>query len=153
MSLQAAVDAPRILEALAQAVGNRTGYSALFPLRGHMKNLKISRQLFALVGVLMAAFAVAIFFQIKSQEDSIYNERFDMLRTQVESGISILNQFYQREKSGEMTHEAAQAEAFKILTNVRFEPAGYIFGFDLNVIQLINPSPVTLRKDMSAQVD
>ncbi|TWB15880.1 methyl-accepting chemotaxis sensory transducer with Cache sensor [Rhizobium sp. ERR 1071] len=118
-----------------------------------MKNLKISHQLFALLGVLMAAFAVATYFQIRSQADSIYDDRFDMLRTQVESGISVLNQYYQREKSGEMSHEAAQAEAFKVLSHVSFAPAGYLFGFDYNVIQRIHPSPVNIGKDMSGQVD
>ncbi|MFB2565577.1 methyl-accepting chemotaxis protein [Rhizobium sp. IMFF44] len=118
-----------------------------------MKNLKISHQLFALLGVLMTAFAVATYFQIRSQADSIYDDRFDMLRTQVESGISVLNQYYQREKSGEMTHEAAQAEAFKVLSHVSFAPAGYLFGFDYNVIQRIHPSPVNIGKDMSSQVD
>ena len=118
-----------------------------------MKNLKIAHQLFALLGVLMAAFAVATYFQIRSQADSIYSDRFDMLRTQVESGISVLNQYYQREKSGEMTHEAAQAEAFKVLSHVSFAPAGYFFGFDFNVIQRIHPSPVNIGKDMSSQVD
>lgn len=118
-----------------------------------MKNLKISHQLFALLSVLMAAFAVATYFQIRSQADSIYDDRFDMLRTQVESGISVLNQYYQREKSGEMTHEAAQAEAFKVLSHVSFAPAGYLFGFDYNVIQRIHPSPVNIGKDMSSQVD
>src|ERR1044072_3884093 len=112
-----------------------------------MKNLKIAPQLFALVGVLMAAFALATFFQIRSEANSIYNDRFDMLRTQVESGISILNQYYQREKSVEMTHEAAQAEAFKVLSHVSFEPAGYLFGFDYNVVQRIHPSPVNIGKD------
>jgi methyl-accepting chemotaxis protein len=118
-----------------------------------MKNLKIAHQLFALVGVLMAAFAVATFFEIRSQADSVYNERFEMLRTQVESGISVLNGYYQREKAGEMTHEAAQAEAFKVLSHVSFAPSGYLFGFDFNVIQRIHPSPVNIGKDMSSQVD
>ncbi|OCJ11543.1 chemotaxis protein [Rhizobium sp. AC27/96] len=118
-----------------------------------MKNLKIAHQLFALLGVLMAAFAVATYFQIRSQADSIYDDRFDMLRTQVESGISVLDQYYQREKSGEMTHEAAQAEAFKLLSHVSFAPAGYLFGFDYNVVQRIHPSPVNIGKDMSSQVD
>ncbi|NTF41114.1 methyl-accepting chemotaxis protein [Rhizobium rhizogenes] len=118
-----------------------------------MKNLKIAHQLFALLGVLMACFAVATYFQIRSQADSIYDDRFDMLRTQVESGISVLDQYYQREKSGEMTHEAAQAEAFKLLSHVSFAPAGYLFGFDYNVVQRIHPSPVNIGKDMSSQVD
>ncbi|NLS02579.1 HAMP domain-containing protein [Rhizobium sp. P32RR-XVIII] len=118
-----------------------------------MKKLKIAHQLFALVGVLMAAFALATFFQIKTTEQSIYNDRFDLLRTQVESAISVLNAYYEREKVGEMTHEAAQAEAFKVLSKVKFEPTGYVFGFDYNVVQRFHPSPVNLGKDMSGQVD
>ncbi len=63
-----------------------------------MKKLKIAHQLFALVGVLMAAFAVATFFQIRTTEQSIYNDRFDLLRTQVESAISVLNTYYRKGK-------------------------------------------------------
>lgn len=118
-----------------------------------MKKLKISHQLFALIGVLMTAFAVATYFEIRTSEQAIYDERFDMLRTQVESAISVLDTFYQREKSGEMTHEAAQAEAFDVLKRVKFEPAGYFFGFDYNVVQVFHPSPVNLGKNMSGQVD
>src|SRR6478735_1787123 len=98
-----------------------------------MKKLKIAHQLFALVGVLMVAFAVATYFQIRTTSQAIYDDRFDLLRTQVESAISILDAYNQREKAGEMTHEAAQAEAFKILSKVKFEPSGYVFGYDYNV--------------------
>jgi methyl-accepting chemotaxis protein len=118
-----------------------------------MKKLKIAHQLFALVGVLMAAFAVATYFQIRTTSQSIYDDRFDLLRTQVESAISVLNTYHEREQSGEMTHEAAQAEAFKVLSKVKFEPAGYVFGFDYDVVQRFHPSPVNIGKDMSGQVD
>ena len=118
-----------------------------------MKKLKIAHQLFALIGVLMAAFAVATYFEIRTSEQAIYDERFDMLRTQVESGISVLNTFYEREKAGQMTHEAAQAEAFDVLKRVTFQPSGYLFGFDYNVVLLFHPSPVNVGKDMSGQID
>ncbi|MEK1895262.1 MAG: cache domain-containing protein, partial [Rhizobium sp.] len=118
-----------------------------------MKKLKIAHQLFALVGVLMAAFAIATYFQIKTTSQAIYDDRFDLLRTQVESGISVLDSYYQREKSGEMTHEAAQAEAFKVLSKVKFEPTGYLFGYDYNVVQRFHPKPDNIGKNMSGQVD
>jgi methyl-accepting chemotaxis protein len=118
-----------------------------------MKKLKIAHQLFALVGVLMAAFAVATYLQIRTASQAIYDDRFNLLRTQVESAISILDAYNQREKAGEMTHEAAQAEAFKILSKVKFEPSGYVFGYDYSVVQRFHPSPVNIGKDMSGQVD
>lgn len=55
-----------------------------------MRNLKISRQLMLLMSALMLAFAGATYFQIKSSTDAIYQERYGMLRTQVESGIAIM---------------------------------------------------------------
>ncbi|RDJ14780.1 methyl-accepting chemotaxis protein [Rhizobium grahamii] len=118
-----------------------------------MKKLKIAHQLFALVGVLMAAFAIATYFQIKTTSQAIYDDRFDLLRAQVQSGISILDSYYQREKSGEMTHEAAQAEAFKVLSRVKFEPAGYLFGYDYDVVQRFHPKPDNIGKNMGGQVD
>ncbi|WP_025661908.1 methyl-accepting chemotaxis protein [Rhizobium sp. IBUN] len=118
-----------------------------------MKKLNIAHQLFALVGVLMAAFAIATYFQIRTTSQAIYDDRFDLLQAQVQSGISVLDSYYQREKSGEMTHEVAQAEAFKVLSEVKFEPAGYLFGYDYDVIQRFHPKPDNIGKNMSAQVD
>jgi methyl-accepting chemotaxis protein len=66
-----------------------------------MKNLSISRQLIVLVVALMAAFSVATFYQLKSATDAIYEERYGMLRTQVQSAISILQSFHDREKAGD----------------------------------------------------
>ncbi|MFY1005236.1 cache domain-containing protein, partial [Escherichia coli] len=77
-----------------------------------------AHQLFVLVGALMAAFAVAIYFQIASFTQDIYRERFDMLRTQVESAISIMDAYNERVKAGEITLEAAQAEAYKVLSKI-----------------------------------
>lgn len=118
-----------------------------------MKNLKISQQLLLLVCAMMIAFAGLTYYQIRISVTSIYDERFDMLRTQVESGISVLDYYYKREQTGEMTHETAQAEAFKLLSRVKFEPAGYLIGFDYNVVQLFHPSPAFIGKNMSGALD
>ncbi|WP_174824537.1 cache domain-containing protein, partial [Ciceribacter naphthalenivorans] len=104
-----------------------------------MKNLKISHQLFLLIGALMVAFGVATYFQIKTASDSIYAERYDMLRTQVESGIAIMKGYDERAKAGEMSLEDAKAQAFKTLTSIKFEPNGYLFGLDYNVTMVFHP--------------
>jgi methyl-accepting chemotaxis protein len=118
-----------------------------------MKKLKIAHQLFILIGALMAAFAVAVYFQLASFTDDIYRERFDMLRTQVESGISVLDQYNERVKAGEMTLDAAQAEAFKVLAKVKYEPNGYLFGQDSKVNLRFHPNAKLIGKNMSESVD
>jgi methyl-accepting chemotaxis protein len=118
-----------------------------------MKNLKISRQILLLVCGLMVGFAGVTSYLMKSSVDAMYDERFEMLRTQVESGLSILDYYHKKELSGELSHFAAQAEAFKVLSQVKYEPAGYIFGFDYDVVQRFHPNPVNIGKDMSKMVD
>lgn len=119
-----------------------------------MSNRKISHQLFALVAVLMVAFVIAIFFQIKETSQSLYDARFGLLRSQVESAISILDRYHKLEASGQMTRDQAQAEAFKVINDIRFKPAGYLFGYNYDVVQTFHPtSPEDVGKDVSGDVD
>ena len=114
-----------------------------------MKNLKISYQLLVLVCGLMLSFAGVAYYQITVSASAIYHERFEMLRTQVESGISILEFYQKKEISGEMTREAAQGQAFKIVSQIKFEPAGYLFGNDYSFIQRFHPNPANIGKNQS----
>ena len=118
-----------------------------------MTKLKIAHQLFALVGILMAAFAVAVYFQVNSFSQDIYRERVDMLRTQVESAISVMDAYNERVKSGEMTLEAAQAEAYKVLAKIKYEPSGYFFGNNYDVVLQFHPDPKRVGVDMSQAKD
>ncbi|GLR49123.1 methyl-accepting chemotaxis protein [Shinella yambaruensis] len=98
-----------------------------------MKNLRISRQLLCMVAVLMAAFAAVTYYQVRTSISAIYKERYDMLRTQVESGLSILQLYHDREKTGELSREEAQRQAYAIAAAVTFEPAGYLWAFDSGI--------------------
>ncbi|MBX9457790.1 MAG: cache domain-containing protein [Rhizobium sp.] len=118
-----------------------------------MKKLRIAHQLFVLVGTLMAAFAVAVYLQLTSFTQDIYRERFDMLRTQVESAVSLLDQYNERVKAGEMTLEAAQAEAYRVLARAKYEPNGYLFGNDYDVVMKLHPNAKLIGKSMSDSVD
>ncbi|WP_018898642.1 methyl-accepting chemotaxis protein [Rhizobium sp. 2MFCol3.1] len=118
-----------------------------------MKNLRISRQLFLLVAGLMVAFCVASYLQIRSSTNAIYHERNEMLRTQVESGLSIMQQYYDREKSGELTREQAQALAYKQLSSIRYEPNGYFIGYDYDVVMRITYDTPKLGKSSKGSPD
>ncbi len=118
-----------------------------------MKNLRISRQLFLLVAGLMVAFCAASYLQIRSSTNAIYHERNEMLRTQVESGLSIMQQYYDREKSGELTREQAQALAYKQLSSIRYEPNGYFIGYDYDVVMRITYDTPKLGKSSKGSPD
>jgi len=118
-----------------------------------MKNLKISLQLFLLVGGLMAAFSVATFFEVRSATQSIYNERYQMLRTQVETATSVLKDFDDREKAGEFSHDEAMKRAFALLTKMRFDPDGYFFAYDYDVKMVFHSNPKLVGTDSKGKTD
>lgn len=118
-----------------------------------MKNLKISHQLFILITGLMIAFAGVTYYQVRTSVASIYSERFDMLRTQVESGLSIMQSYHQREQAGELTREQAQAEAYRILSTIVYEPAGYLFGMNYDVTIVFNNNPKTVGMNQAGKPD
>ncbi|MEF0864998.1 cache domain-containing protein, partial [Rhizobium sp. BR 318] len=118
-----------------------------------MKNLKISSQLILLVTGLMVAFAAATYLQIRSSADSIYNERYEMLRTQVESGISVLKFYYDQEKAGELTEEQAKAQAFAAVNAIRYTPDGYLFGYDYDINMVFHYDASKVGKSLKGQPD
>ncbi|MFS2150683.1 methyl-accepting chemotaxis protein [Rhizobium sp. Rhizsp42] len=118
-----------------------------------MKNLKISSQLIILIGGLFAAFTLAVYLQIHSSSTAIYNERYDMLRTQTESAISVLKRFHDKEIAGEMTREDAMKAAFDVVDDMRFKPDGYFFGYDYEATRVIYPDRKGLGKNFAALTD
>ncbi|MBP1852857.1 methyl-accepting chemotaxis protein [Rhizobium halophytocola] len=104
-----------------------------------MKNLKISRQLFLLVMALVVGTAGLVYYQIQMATTAIYAERYGMLRTQVESALSIMQSYYDRQLSGELTEEQAKAQAFREITTIKYNPDGYIFAYDYDIVMRIHP--------------
>ncbi|MFK0332181.1 methyl-accepting chemotaxis protein [Rhizobium sp. NPDC090275] len=118
-----------------------------------MANLRISRQLFLLVGLLLVIFSGIVYMQIRTLREAIYTERFEMMRSQVESAISVLDTFYQQEKAGALTHEAAQTAAFKVVEKMKYEPSGYFVGFDYNVVQIFKDGSKSIGQNQSGTQD
>ena len=67
-----------------------------------MKNLTISKQLLMLVAGFMLALIAISYFSVQSKMTSITDERYNMLRTQVESSFSIMDAYNERVTAGEL---------------------------------------------------
>ncbi|MDQ0458173.1 methyl-accepting chemotaxis protein [Rhizobium paknamense] len=104
-----------------------------------MRNMRLSRQLFSVVAMLVCGFAAVLYFQIRTSSESIIDQRYDMQRIQTESAISILKMYYEREQKGEMSRQAAQAAALDTLSAVRYNPDGYLFAYDYDGNRLAYP--------------
>lgn len=112
-----------------------------------MKNLNISKQLILLVTGLMVLFAGVGYFAIQSASNAIYNERKEMLRTQVQSAIGVMNKYYQRVQAGEFGEEEGQMRAFAAIKSMRYEPNGYFFGYNYDGVQTFHINPKNVGKN------
>jgi len=118
-----------------------------------MKNAKISTQLMLLIVGLMLVFSIATYFQIKASATAIYTERYEMLRTQTETAISVMKRFHDREVAGEMSREEAQTAAYDVISDMRFEPDGYFFGYDYNAVRVLYPDHKGIGKNFGHVTD
>ncbi|MCY1664481.1 methyl-accepting chemotaxis protein [Rhizobium sp. SL86] len=105
-----------------------------------MKNLKISSQLFLLIGAMLAVFASITFVQIRSSTAAIYHERYEMLRTLVETANSILKDYNDRAVAGEFSLDEAKKRAYEQLGKIKFEPDGYFTAYDYDVKVVFHPN-------------
>ncbi|UWU14902.1 methyl-accepting chemotaxis protein [Rhizobium sullae] len=118
-----------------------------------MKNLKISKQLILLVTGLMIAFAIATSLQLKSSADGIYNERYEMLRTEVESAVSVLKLYQSRVEAGELTLDDAKKQAYATLTGMKYNPDGYFFAYDYDITIVFHYDKTKVGQNVKGQPD
>ncbi|MCM2476841.1 chemotaxis protein [Rhizobium sp. CG5] len=118
-----------------------------------MRNLKISMQLILIVGGLMAAFAVATFFQVRASSEAIYHQRYELLRTQVETAISVMKTYDDRVQTGELSLEDAKTQAFATLNKLKFDPDGYFFGYDYDVVLVFHPTSKSVGQSNKGKGD
>jgi methyl-accepting chemotaxis protein len=118
-----------------------------------MKNLKISKQLILLVTGLIVAFGIMAYVQMQSAANSIYQERYGMLRTQVESGISVLQYYYGLEKAGKLTEDQARTMAYNAAAHMLYTPDGYLFGYDYDVKMVFHFDPSKVGVSLKGQPD
>ncbi|NTA50709.1 HAMP domain-containing protein [Agrobacterium tumefaciens] len=118
-----------------------------------MKNFRISHQLFLLVGAMLTIFGIATALQIRSSGQAIYNERYQMLRSQVESAISVLKDYDERAAKGEMSQDEAKRQAYSLLTKIRFEPDGYFFAYDYDVKVVFHPNLQSVGTSLKGKTD
>lgn len=118
-----------------------------------MKSLKISVQLALLVGGFVTAFFIATFFQIRASSETIYHQRYEMLRTETETALSLMKFFDEKAKAGQLTMEQARKQAFELISSMNFEPGGYFYAFDRDITMLALYDKKKIGQNFKGQPD
>ncbi|MQW87670.1 methyl-accepting chemotaxis protein [Sinorhizobium saheli] len=104
-----------------------------------MRNISMRNKLVLFICGLAFALSLTAAGLVKTAMDNVSGERIEALKSQVDIAYSIMNHFYEAEKSGTLSHEAALSSAADAIEAIRFEPTGYIFGYDYNGVRVLMP--------------
>ncbi|UWU26062.1 methyl-accepting chemotaxis protein (plasmid) [Rhizobium sp. CB3060] len=104
-----------------------------------MRNISLRSKLVLFICGLTCALSITAASLVKSAMDNVSVERINALKSQVDIAYSIMDHFYQLESSGALSHDAALSSAINAIEAIRYEPTGYIFGYDYDGVRVLMP--------------
>ena len=119
-----------------------------------MKNLKLAPKIFALSGVIILVFTLAIAWTYTRLRDNLYTGKQQMVQNTVESAWGIVDHYATLEANGSMSRADAQQAAKDALRHTRFEGDNYFWINDLTPTMVMHPmKPELDGKDISGNRD
>ena len=113
-----------------------------------LRKLKLMARLSILAVIAFVCMVVIMFEAIDTIHTLVYEDRQVKTRHLVETAYSVLKQFNDSEKAGEMTTELAQAGAIKVIKALRYEEKEYFWINDLG-----KPAPKMIMHPMVPALD
>ncbi|MFC0199512.1 methyl-accepting chemotaxis protein [Paracoccus rhizosphaerae] len=99
----------------------------------------ISKKLTLMIGVAVALSVVAMSLQLMSLNKVLWNDRKELIETQVASTMSILAHFAAEADAGVMTLQEAQTRAKEAARAIRYGDDDYVFIYDTTGLRLMHP--------------
>ena len=109
---------------------------------GFLRNLRISSQISLIIAAFVAAFFIAMAFEVSQNRDLIIGERQSQLVNMVDAAIKIAADYDAQVAAGKISLADAQAEAARVIRTMRWGTDGYFFidRFDGVNITHVNPA-------------
>jgi len=96
-----------------------------------LNNLSVRNRIWALVVLLIGGFMLGSIVNILMLRDVLWQEKEQKTRQLVESGYSVLTHFHERQLSGELSQDQAQAGAIGTIKAMRYDDTEYFWLNDL----------------------
>lgn len=115
-----------------------------------LRQIRISRRLALLVALFFIGFVIMIGTVLITYKDSLLESRSQQTQLLVESAHSLIEGYYKRELSGELTREQAKAQALISISKLRYDTSNYFWVNDYSARILMHPiKPQLDGKDLS----
>jgi methyl-accepting chemotaxis protein len=105
-----------------------------------MKRFTLAQRLYALVFFSAAILVASLWFNVRSTESDIMQDRRTLLSSMDDAALSILGKFNALQAAGKMDQVTAQKSAIEAIKAIRYGEDGYIWINDLNQTIIMHPT-------------
>ena len=119
-----------------------------------LRRLSISQRLWLILIVAMAMLLALGLLMLKQIHDDLYDAKAQKTQHVVQTASGILGYYHRLETAGALSREAAQEQALKVISNLRYNQGDYFWINDLRPYMVMHPTnPALDGKDLSAIKD
>jgi methyl-accepting chemotaxis protein len=111
-----------------------------------LQKLSISHRLMLFIPVLLVSLAATIWFGLTELRHSLIEDRKESIKQLVQLGTGVVDDWYQQEKSGQLSREQAEKGARDALWRLRYGDNNYLFVSRYDGVQ-----QVQLKRDLEGQ--
>ncbi|MGM0482075.1 MAG: methyl-accepting chemotaxis protein [Pseudomonadota bacterium] len=121
---------------------------------GLIQRFSITQRLLVLLGIAAFGTAVMVAFMIFILNGLLVSEEKRKLDAVLDSAHTIVNQYYERYQQGDLSEQQAQALAFDVLDDIRYEGNEYLFTLNQQGEMVQHPfTPSLIGKNLLAYED
>ncbi|UIJ72876.1 methyl-accepting chemotaxis protein [Aurantimonas sp. HBX-1] len=110
--------------------------------------LTISKKLSALIAVSVLVCITVVGAQLYSLRQVVQEQREDLLKTQIDTAVSVVERYRSMAESGQMAEEAARDAAKGVLAGMTYGAGDYFFVTDYEAVMLVHPNQTLVGKNM-----
>ena len=119
-----------------------------------LRKFKISQRIWMILAIAVIAMLVQAGFSLKGLYEEFREAEIIKATHLVEAAHDIMAHYHAKERSGDMTREAAQREALAILEQMRYDENEYFWVNDMNHVMIMHPfAPQTIGMDLTAMTN
>ncbi|MFJ7882913.1 methyl-accepting chemotaxis protein [Pseudomonas sp. NPDC096917] len=119
-----------------------------------LRRLSISQRLWLILIVAIAMLLALGLLMLKQIHDDLYDAKAQKTQHVVQTASGILGYYHRLETAGALSREAAQEQALKVISNLRYNQGDYFWINDLRPYMVMHPTnPALDGKDLSAIKD
>jgi len=119
-----------------------------------LRQIKISRRLALLIALFLVGFLITTSAILVEYRSSLLESRGHQTKVLVETTHSLLENYYQRAQSSELTEQDARARALKAISKLRYDSSNYFWLNDYQAKMIMHPiKPALDGKDLSGFTD